>query len=70
MRIKQYVRNYGGKVSGYVTDATGEPFNRCSVVVKGTTEGTITDMDGYFEMDCDRGGISSCLAMSALNSRR
>jgi hypothetical protein len=25
-------------------------------VVKGTTEGTITDMDGYFEMDCDRGG--------------
>ena len=24
--------------------------------MKGTTEGTITDMDGYFEMDCDRGG--------------
>ena len=56
MRIRQYVRNYGGKVSGYVTDATGEPLIGCSVVVKGTTEGTITDMDGYFEMDCDRGG--------------
>lgn len=56
MRIRQYVRNWGGKICGYVTDATGEPLIGCSVLVKGTTEGTITNLDGYFEMDCDRSG--------------
>ncbi len=56
MRITQYVRSYGGKVCGYVTDATGEALIGCSVLVKGTTEGTITNLDGYFEMDCDRRG--------------
>ena len=56
MRITQYVRSYGGKVCGYVTDATGEALVGCSVLIKGTTEGTITNVDGYFEMDCDRRG--------------
>lgn len=56
MRITQYVRSYGGKVCGYVTDATGEALIGCSVLIKGTTEGTITNLDGYFEMDCDRRG--------------
>lgn len=56
MTITQYVRNYGGKVCGYVTDAAGEALIGCSVLVKGTREGTITNLDGYFEMDCDRRG--------------
>lgn len=56
MRITQYVRSYGGKVCGYVTDATGEALVGCSVLIKGTTEGTITNVDGYFEMHCDRRG--------------
>ena len=35
---------------GTVKDATGEPVIGASVVVKGTTNGTITDFDGNFEL--------------------
>ena len=39
------------KVSGVVTDNTGEPNHGANVVVKGTTEGTVTDMDGKYTLD-------------------
>ena len=35
-------------VSGTVKDATGEPIIGASVVQKGTSNGTITDLDGHF----------------------
>jgi TonB-linked SusC/RagA family outer membrane protein len=38
----------GRNVTGVVTDATGEPIIGANVVVKGTTNGTITDIDGQF----------------------
>ncbi len=38
------------KVTGTVADASGEAVIGASVVVKGTTNGTITDMDGKFEL--------------------
>ncbi len=38
-------------VSGVVKDATGEPVIGASVVEKGTTNGTITDFDGIFNLD-------------------
>lgn len=37
-------------VSGTVIDKTGEPVIGASVVVKGTTNGTITDFDGNFSL--------------------
>ena len=37
-------------VTGTVVDATGEPVIGASVVVKGTTSGTITDFDGNFTL--------------------
>ncbi len=36
------------RVSGTVVDATGEAIIGASVLVKGTSNGTITDMDGHF----------------------
>ena len=36
------------KVSGVVKDATGEPIIGASVLEKGTTNGTITDLNGSF----------------------
>jgi iron complex outermembrane receptor protein len=36
------------KVSGHVVDKNGEPIIGANVVVKGTTNGTITDYDGNF----------------------
>jgi hypothetical protein len=37
-------------VSGNVTDSTGSPLPGVSVVVKGTTNGTITDSNGIFSL--------------------
>ncbi len=37
-------------VSGKVTDSSGEPLPGVSVVVKGTTNGTITDADGKYSL--------------------
>lgn len=41
----------GKKVTGVVLDATGEPVIGANVVVKGTTNGTITDFDGNFAIE-------------------
>ena len=38
------------KVSGKVTDSTGSPLPGVSVVLKGTTNGTITDADGSYSL--------------------
>ena len=37
-------------VEGLVTDANGEPIIGASIVIKGTTNGTITDLDGKFSL--------------------
>lgn len=39
------------RVSGVVTDERGEPIIGANVVVAGTTNGTITDMDGKFSLE-------------------
>ena len=39
------------QVSGVVVDAKGEPVIGASIQAKGTTQGTISDYDGKFEMD-------------------
>lgn len=38
-------------VQGIVKDTTGEPIIGANVVVKGTTIGTITDLDGQFQLE-------------------
>ena len=42
-------------VSGVVTDATGETIIGASVVEKGTTNGTVTDIDGKFTIKVKKG---------------
>lgn len=39
------------KVTGFVKDQNGEPIIGANVVEKGTTNGTITDVDGRFSLD-------------------
>lgn len=39
------------QVTGHVADATGEPIIGANVTVKGTTVGTITDIDGNFTLE-------------------
>ena len=43
------------QVKGTIVDDTGMPVIGANVMVKGTTNGTITDMDGKFSLDVEEG---------------
>lgn len=52
------VQQQDQKLKGQVIDATtGEPVIGVNVLVKGTTNGTITDIDGKYELDAPAGAI-------------
>lgn len=54
--VAQIIENHQQKrktISGRVTDNGGEPIIGANIVEKGTTNGTITDIDGYFSLDID-----------------
>ncbi len=44
-------------VTGNVKDKTGEAVIGANIVVKGTTNGTITDFDGNFTLQAKKGDI-------------
>jgi uncharacterized protein YfaS (alpha-2-macroglobulin family) len=44
-----------GYVKGIVYDITGEPLTGVNVLVKGTTQGTVTDFDGHFMIQATSG---------------
>lgn len=46
-----------GMVKGVVVDTTGEPVIGANVMVKGTTNGTITDIDGKFTLNNAKGTL-------------
>ncbi len=39
-----------GKISGFVTDTEGEPLPGVNVIIQGTTQGTSTEVDGYYQI--------------------
>jgi TonB-dependent starch-binding outer membrane protein SusC len=43
------------QITGTVTDVAGEPLIGATVVLKGTTDGTITDVDGSYSLDVREG---------------
>ena len=45
------------KIAGTVTDESGEPIIGASVMLKGTNNGTITSMDGTFQMEATEGDV-------------
>ena len=44
-------------IKGRVIDANGEPVIGASILEKGTTNGTITDMDGNFQLNVKEGAV-------------
>ena len=51
------IMNQDGNVNGIVRDATGMPLIGVSVVVKGTMQGVVTDLDGKFNLEVPRGSV-------------
>lgn len=45
------------EANGTVTDTRGEPLIGVSILVKGTSNGTITDMDGHFRIQAGKGDV-------------
>ena len=45
----------GKKINGKVSDANGEPLIGATVMVKGSTIATVTDMEGNFQLDVPNG---------------
>ena len=45
------------RVKGTITDASGIPIIGANVMVKGTTNGTITDLDGNFSLEVSEGDL-------------
>jgi len=52
------VNQSGSKISGIIKDSRGEPIIGANVIVKGTTNGTMTDIDGKFNLsDVKKGDL-------------
>jgi TonB-dependent starch-binding outer membrane protein SusC len=45
------------KAEGVVTETSGEPLVGANVVIKGTTTGTVTDLDGKFSLAAKKGDV-------------
>lgn len=50
-------QNYFFPVSGSVNDAEGKPLQNVSVLVRGTNRGTITDVNGRFNIEAGTGDV-------------
>jgi len=57
----------GGRISGTVVDENNEPIIGASVVIKSTTTGTITDIEGRFNLD---GAADRTLVISYLGKKK
>ena len=44
-------------LEGTITDASGEPLIGATVLIKGTTIGSVTDFDGNFTLDASTGDV-------------
>lgn len=55
-------------VNGTVKDENGEPIIGANVMVKGTTDGTVTDIDGHFSLNVKKGDLLEISYIGYLSS--
>lgn len=56
-------------VTGSVVDNTGEPLIGANLIVKGTSTGTITDIDGSFSLDVPAGGNTLVVSFTGFETQ-
>lgn len=47
----------GQKIKGKIMDENGDPMIGVTIAIKGTTQGTVTDIDGNYSLDAAKGAI-------------
>ena len=57
LRTKNNIINQMKKITGVVKDANGEPVIGANIMVKGTTNGSVTDIDGRFSLEVPQNAI-------------
>ena len=57
---------FGQSISGIVTDESKQPLPGATVLLKGTSVGTVTDFDGQFNLDITSNTDSNILVISFL----
>lgn len=55
--VDRVQQNQSGQITGVVVDEKGEPLIGVSVLVKGTSNGTVTNMDGEFTLNAKKGEL-------------
>ena len=53
-------------VGGQVLDETGETLPGVNIYIKGTTIGTVTDIDGHFELTCSMENVGNKLVFASI----
>ena len=53
------IQQQARKIDGTILDSNGEPVIGANVIIKGTTNGTVTDIDGKFLLSASKGDIIS-----------
>ena len=66
---EQTTQQNGKRVTGQVTDNNGEPIIGASVIVKGSTTGGVTNVDGMFTLDGIREGSILVISYLGFNSQ-
>ena len=66
---EQTTQQSGKRVTGQVTDNNGEPIIGASVIVKGSTTGGVTNVDGMFTLDGIREGSVLVISYLGFNSQ-
>ena len=63
----QSVPQSGHLISGVVKDKSGEPIIGANVLIKGTTNGVVTDLDGNFSMEVPADAVLQISYMGYIN---
>lgn len=65
--VQAVQQNGNHKVTGRVVDSTGEPLIGATILVEGTTNGTVTDIDGNYTLNTLQTRSSSSLTSVMLH---
>ena len=69
-RTRGYLNNNENRtIRGTITDASGEPLIGASVMAKGTTTGTVTDLDGSYEIIVPAGATELNISYTGFESQ-